>query len=140
MSWSSSEAAPDQTTCPTWRSITRSATPTMPCGLSRNEQHGRSPFTQLDEDPEDLLHDPRREPEGRLVGDQQFGTEHEHRREREHLLLPSREAAGVLATPLSEHGEALVQLVTLGRPREHETKVVLDGQARKDARVLRARA
>src|SRR5689334_21453005 len=64
-------------------------------GVLLDHEHGE-PFAlvQLADDAEDLRDEERREPERRLVEQQQPGAEHQRPREREHLLLAAAERAG----------------------------------------------
>src|SRR3979411_2841868 len=64
----------------------------------------RHPFllVQLLDDPKDLGHEQRRQAERRLLEGQEGRAWHERTREREHLLLPATESAGLLVAPLLE--------------------------------------
>src|SRR6266542_6906842 len=82
-----------------------------------DDEHGQ-PFAlvQLADDPEDLGHDPRREPERRLVEQDEPRPEHERAGEREHLLLTAAERSRAPVAAVAQPGEA----------REHTLLVLLD--------------
>ena len=59
-----------------------------------DEEHAHAvPLVDRADDPEDLLHHERGEPEGRLVEKEQARPQHQRAGEREHLLLPAGERA-----------------------------------------------
>ena len=65
------------------------------------DQQDRDPEAlQRRHDVEDLAHDERREPEARLVEQQQAGLCHQRAAKRQHLLLAAGQRAGQLATAL----------------------------------------
>ena len=89
------------------------------------------------------LRDQRREPERRLVEQQEPRPPHQGARDGEHLLLAARQRAAALAEPLGEAreqledaGEVAVPGAVAGRKRAH-LQVLEHAHARKDAPALR---
>src|SRR5690348_17045051 len=72
-----------------------------------DDQHRLSSRLQLVDELQHALHHDRREAERQLVDEQHLGTVYEHTREREHLLLAAREAAGGLLPTVFELGKEL---------------------------------
>src|SRR5437588_2246539 len=71
-----------------------------------DEEEGRFllPIDPSD-DGEDLLHEQRREPERRLVEQDQFRPRHQRAADGEHLLLPSREISGQPPAEIAQPGK-----------------------------------
>ena len=89
--------------------------------------------------------DERREPERRLVEEQQPRPAHQRAGEREHLLLAAGERAGVLVEPLADPGEVAAHpldvAVERAAPRVGaEPQVLLAPTARRTCRGPRGRA
>src|SRR5437868_4442531 len=91
------------------------------CELEREsrvllDQQDRDLLLAIDptHDREDVLDDERCETERWLVQQKQRGSGHQRPRDREHLLLASRERAGLLATTLLETGKVAVHAVHVG--------------------------
>src|SRR5579859_3372753 len=78
-------------------------------GVLLDEQHADA-LLAVDrlEYPEQLLHDERRETEGRLVEQEQARPQHQRARHRQHLLLAARERTRLLAAALPESREITV--------------------------------
>src|SRR5205807_9797297 len=73
-----------------------------------DEQHGRLLLrVDLPDDAEDLLHEERREPERRLVEEDQPRPGHERAADRQLLLLSSGEVTGDLPSALTQAGEVV---------------------------------
>ncbi len=68
-----------------------------------DDQHG-DPLLQIDalHDAKDFLHHERRESEGGFIEQHQPGAQHKGTGDRQHLLLATRERAGLLAEPFRE--------------------------------------
>ena len=80
-----------------------------------DDEHGEPvPLVQLADDPEDLAHDHRREPERRLVEHQQARSRHQRAREREHLLLAARQRPRRLVARARDPREPLRHPVDVG--------------------------
>src|SRR4029453_7230407 len=74
-------------------------------------------LVQVAEDAEDLSYDDRREPERRLVEEQETRPRHERAGDREHLLLSAGERSGLLRAALVEPREVAAHpLVVLCEP------------------------
>src|SRR4249919_1520330 len=107
-----------------------------------DHEHGETLLlVQVAEDSEDLPDDERRQPEGRLVEEQEPRPQHERAGNREHLLLAARERAGLLLAPLREPGkvaaDALVALVEpAAAEMRAETQVLVDRELAEDAPAL----
>ncbi len=69
------------------------------------------------QDAEDLGHDLRRQPERRLVQQQQLGPQHQRAADRQHLLLAARQRARLLVAALAEPRETRVHLLDVLRRR-----------------------
>src|SRR5205085_1107495 len=67
-----------------------------------DDQEREAVVTQTRERLEYLGHETRRQPERRLVEQQQPGPRHQRTRDREHLLLAARERAGELVLALAQ--------------------------------------
>src|SRR5579862_3606284 len=74
-------------------------------------------FVQLADDPEQLRHQHGRQPERRLVQQQELRSEHERTRERQHLLLTAAQRPGLLTAALREPGEVREDALELGLDR-----------------------
>ena len=111
-----------------------------------DEQEGDPLVAHLLDHRHDVLDDPRGEPLGRLVHEDQTGVHEERAGDRDQLGLPARE---MLADPVpepAEDREALVDplerprplgLAGRKRPVEGHFQVPLHGQGREDAAVVR---
>jgi hypothetical protein len=93
------------------------------------------------------LHQDRRQPDRRLVDQQDLRRQHQRAAERQHLLLAARHRAGELAAPLGEPRErleagfeVLLELRARGRAERAEREIFLDGQFRETAGGLPAPA
>ena len=104
----------------------------MPSSLLSSREHA-----------EDVLHDQRRQPERRLVEEQQLGSAHQRPGDGQHLLLAARQAAGSLGAALPQPGEHLEPALDVRRdlavPADVGTgqQVVLDRQVVERAPALR---
>src|SRR5579883_350950 len=87
---------------------------------------------------EQILHDDRCEPLGRLVEKQNFGVQNQGARNGEHLLLAARKLTSKIALSLFQAGEHLQHLIH--RPRtwpRHRGQIFEYGQRSKDIAFLR---
>ena len=98
---------------------------------------------QVADDPEDLPEDEGREPEGRLVEQQEPRPEQQGAAHLQHLLLPARQIGGPLPARLAEHREGLVDAldvaIELRRARPDvraEPQIRLDRHQREDVPPL----
>ena len=96
---------------------------------------------QLLDDPKDLADEQRREPERRLVEQQQARPLHESTGKRQHLLLASAQGAGLLRPPFLEPREVrlhpCVVVAQSAPPRVGaEAEVLPDAQLRKGSAAL----
>jgi hypothetical protein len=110
-----------------------------------HEEHRDPLAIQALDDPEDLFHDHRREPQGRLVHHEQARAGHQCPRHRQHLLLPTGESTGGLAGALLQNGKTRehrvqVRLYPGAVPPEAEVsageQVLARGHVREDEAVL----
>ena len=92
---------------------------------------------------EDHVDDGRREPERRLVEQEHVRRRDERAPDRELLLLPARERAGLAVAELRQHRKELVgarragsRLRSSAAGREPEAQVLLDGQLAEDPAAL----
>ncbi len=76
-----------------------------------DHQNRDAAVSDLPDHPEDLLHDDRGQPEGRLIEDQQLGTGHECFADGQHLTFASAQGPGELGLALGQAGKRLVYLV-----------------------------
>src|SRR4029450_5425384 len=95
-------------------------------------------LVQVAENPEDLPHDDRREPERRLVEEEETRPRHQRSGNREHLLLPAGERSGLLSAATLDPGEVAAHaLVDLGEPAAveigAEAKVLVNRELPEDA-------
>src|SRR5438445_1896787 len=104
-----------------------------------DDEHRRSlVLVELHECLEDLLDHERREPERRLVEEQQPWPRHQRTAEREHLLLAAGQRSGLLVAPLLQPREETEHTRrVLGQVRA--TRVGAESEVRPD-RELRKRA
>jgi len=114
-----------------------------------HEQHRHPLRLEPADGAEDLLHDDRGQPHGRLVEQHDLGARHEGPADGQHLLLAAGERAGELGAPLLELGEELVDPPEvaggLGAEAEEarqvavgpQEQVVLGGERREDVAPLR---
>ena len=92
-------------------------------------------LVQLADDPEDLAHDQRREPERRLVEHQQLRPPHQSTGEREHLLLAARERARPLLATLGDPGEIRRHPVDVRLQRSLRPRVAAEPQVLDDREI-----
>src|SRR5207237_390766 len=77
-------------------------------GVLLHQQHGGLLLlVDLRDDAEDLLHQQRREPERRLVEEDQPRSRHQRAADRQHLLLAAGEVTGDLPAPLAQPREVI---------------------------------
>src|SRR4051812_47099755 len=108
------------------------------------DQQDAHPLLLVDDpqDAEDLLDQDRREPERRLVEQQQPGPRHQRARDREHLLLAAAQRPGLLIHPGAQHREVVAHPGDVpGDPgvapaQRAEPQVLVDGQAHERAAAL----
>ena len=127
------------TSSTTARSAIRSAIAAF-CSTSTTEVPRR---VDLLDDLGDLVDDLRREPQRRLVEQQQLRAGHQRAADRDHLLLAAGEQPGGLGAPLAqareqvEHGlELAPALRAAGQRHAARAQVLLDRQPREDAPAL----
>ncbi len=108
-----------------------------------HEQHGDAPLPNRGERAEDDVDDSRREPERRLVEEQDVGLGDERTRDRQLLLLAAREGARLARAELLDDRKELVDARENGidaaacaSRRQAEPEVLLDRQLREDAPAL----
>jgi len=100
------------------------------------------PSARSSEHLDDVVDDPRRQPVGRLVEQQQPGVAEQRSPDREHLLLAAGQLVPAVAAAVRQPREQVVDAlarpgaVTGRRPRR-DAEVLLDGQRREDAPPLR---
>src|SRR4051794_38481144 len=96
---------------------------------------------QADQDVTYLAHDVRLDTLGRLVQNQELGTERERASDRELLLLAAGQIAAAAVQHALEHGEELEHAfgeLLAPAARDHaELEVFTDGELRKDLATLR---
>src|SRR5262245_22303523 len=106
-----------------------------------DEQDGEPLALEPAERGADLLDDDRRQTFRRLVQQEESGARPEDAADRQHLLLAAGERGAAGPEPLSEVREQLVDRVDAepaGLDDGREPEVLLDGEAREDAALLRA--
>src|SRR5262249_30717054 len=112
-------------------------------GVLLDDEHGQAlALVELADDAEELRDEHRREPERRLVEQQEPRPQDEGARECEHLLLAAAERPCCLAAPLGEPGEVGEDALELGLDRTAarvgaEAKVLEDGELGEGAASLR---
>src|SRR5262249_54896821 len=89
----------------------------------------------------DLLDDDGRQAFGRLIEEQEPRAGPQDPSDRQHLLLAARQGSPAGPEPLLEIREELEDLVDVdpaGADRRRQQEILLDGEAREDAALLRA--
>src|SRR2546421_7152584 len=108
-----------------------------------DEENADSGLIDRSENPEDLAHDERREPQRRLVEEEQPRPQHQRAGHREHLLLPARECAGRLPASLVQYREVaedtlevVLEITALAPAPGAQPQVLLDGEVHERAAPL----
>ena len=110
-----------------------------------HDDDGHVAAEEAGEDFVERFDDQRRQAQGRLVEEQQLGLAHEGPPHGDHLLLAAGEGSGLLASPLLQPGQQVVDLVQpLGQAvpggtvrQRPDPEVVLDGQRREHVSAFR---
>src|SRR5438445_9849336 len=106
-----------------------------------HEQHGETLALEPPQGGADLLDDDGRQPLGRLVEQQEPGPGPQDAADREHLLLAAGQRGSAGPEPITEVREEAVDRVEpqpAGTHDRRQQEVLLDGEAREDAALLRA--
>jgi len=109
-----------------------------------DQQNGQPLATKRADHAGHVLHQRRRQAEGRLVQEQDAGFPDQRPRERQHLLLAAAQR-GARRSPAVGQGrkdgehrrDLLVQALAAGKQQAADPEVLLDGQLREDAAALR---
>ncbi len=98
---------------------------------------------QLAQDLKNLLHHQRRQPQARLIQQQQARSAHQRPGDGQHLLLAAGEGHRPLSPPLFQPGEQLVHsrlvlgLIAVANGNGPHQQILLDGHIGKDAPPFR---
>src|SRR5712692_2732069 len=114
-------------------------------GILLHHQHGHALTADLMDDLKDRGHHGRRQPQRRLVQEQELGSRHEGAGDGQHLLLAAREGAPELPEPLLQAREVMEDALEVLWPRAlpaadigAHLQVLEHGHLREDAPPLRA--
>src|SRR5207245_6765128 len=118
--------------------------PQRQVGILLHQQDGHARPVDLLDDAEDGLGDLRREPQRRLVQQEQLGPGHQRPRDREHLLLASGERSGHLPLALAQDGKegepalhVLLDPVLVAAQERTQLKILPQGEVGEDPAPLR---